>query len=116
MKQVDYRFTALLICTVLGWSLQQVLHLTWPQFDYISGQIKRLQYWRAKNEVFFGVAAAFGDKEDKRNLFDSAGDVFVEEPEPELTYTQEELAAAMAKLDRIRAAQAAKEQEQGQDV
>lgn len=40
----------------------------------------------------------------------------MEEPDPELTYTKEELAAAMAKLDRIKAAQAAKEQEQRQNV
>lgn len=93
-----------------------MLGLTWPQFVYISCQLYRLQYQRAKNEVHFGVCAALGGDKNRQNLMDSAGDFFIEEPEPELTYTQEELAAAMAKLDRIKAAQAAKEQEQGQDV
>ena len=106
-----------MICAVLGWSLQQVLGLTWPQFEYISCKLHRLQYQRAKNEVHFGVCAALGGSRNRENLLKSAGDFLMDEPEPELTYTQEELEAAMAKADKIAAQQAAVEkQERGQHV
>lgn len=81
-----------------------MLRLTWPQFTYISCQLCRLQYQRAKNEVFFGVCASLGGNENRENLMDNAGDFFIEEPEPELTYTQEELDAAMKRADKIAAA------------
>lgn len=95
-----------MICSVLGWSLQQVLNLTWPQFVYISCELHRLQYQRAKNEVHFGVCAALGGETNRKNLIDSAGDFFLEEKQ---TYTKEDLAAAMDKLEKITAAAKAEE-------
>lgn len=108
-KQIDYQFIALDMCAVLGWSLQQVFSLTFPQFQYISCQLHKLQYQRAKNEVFFGVAAALGGKDNRENLMASAGGFLQETEAGNMSYTQEELAAAMDKLNAIIAA----EKEQG---
>lgn len=100
------------ICAVLGWDLRRVLGLTWPQFQYVSLQLHRLQYLRAKNEVFFGVCAALGGENNRQNLLDNAGNFFVEEPEPELQYTSEELAVAEKRMDRITAERRSAEQEE----
>lgn len=81
-----------------------MLRLTWPQFTYISCQLYRLQYQRAKNEVFFGVCASLGGKENRENLLESSGDFFIAEKDPDLSYTQEELDAAMKRADKIAAA------------
>lgn len=105
---MDYQFIALMICSLLGWSLQQVLNLTWPQFEYISLQLYRLQYQRAKNEIHFGICAAM-DSKNRKTLLGIAGDLFMDEPETDLTYTKEELDAAMAKADEIAAQNAAAE-------
>jgi len=99
-QEVDYQFTALLIAHVFGWTIRQVLQLTWPQFEYISLNICRIQYWHAKNEVFFGVSAAFGSEKSKNTLFDSAGDFFIRQ-EPDMSYTPEQLAAAEARMAEI---------------
>lgn len=97
-----------MICAVLHWDLQRVMQLTWPQFEYVSLQLHRLQYMTAKNEVYFGICGALGNAENLRNLLDSAGDFTITD-EPDLTYTPEELAAAMERADRIIAEQQAKE-------
>lgn len=91
-----------------------MLALTWPQFEYISCQLHRLQYQRAKNEVFFGIAAALGGEKNRKNLMESAGG-FVErgaDDAANMSYSEEELAAAMAKIDKIIARQSAAEQEE----
>ncbi len=100
-REVDYQFTALLIAHVFGWTIPQVMALTWPQFEYITYNICRLQYWHAKNEIYFGISAAFGSDKNRDNLFDCAGDFFLKAPEPDMSYTPEQLAAAEARMAEI---------------
>ena len=109
-KPIDYQFIALMICSVLGWSLQQVFSLTWAQFTYISCQLYRLQYQRAKNEIHFGVCAALGGETNRQNLIDSAGGFFLDEPEQKLTYTEEDFKVAMEKVNKITASAKAEEE------
>lgn len=90
-----------MVANAFGWTIDDVLALTWPQFEYITCNINRLQYWRAKNEVFFGVTAALGSDKNRENLFDCAGDFFIRQPEPDMSYTPEELAAAEARMAEI---------------
>ena len=110
MKRIDYQFVALLTCAVLGWSLGEVLSLTWPQFEYITCQLCRIQYNRAKNEVLFGAAAVLGDK-TREALLKSAGDFFFDDEAPVLDFTPEQLAAAEVRMDKILAEQEKQEAE-----
>ena len=91
-----------------GWRIADVLNLTWPQFEYISTNIARLGYWRAKNEVFFGVTAALGGEDSKKNLFACAGEI-VTEPEINMDYTAEDLAAPRKRMQEILAQRRAME-------
>jgi hypothetical protein len=87
-----------------GWSIGQVLGLTWPQFECVTCNLYKLHYWRAKNEVFFGVGAAFGGEKSRRNLFDCAGGFVLDPGGGEaMPYTPEALAAAEARMaDELR--------------
>lgn len=73
--------------------------LTWPQFQYISCNVRRLAYWRARDEVCFGICAALGDEKTKKNLMESAGSIIKEPAMQE--YTQEMLADAEERMRRI---------------
>lgn len=99
------------MCAVLGWSLDAVLSLTWPQWEYISCQLCRIQYNRAKNEVRFGVCASISA--GAAEVLDrSAGDYFFDDA-PKLTYTDEELKIAEARMDEINRQ---REKEEGENV
>lgn len=101
---LDYEFLALLICGAFGWTLPQVFALTWPQFCKVGEEVRRIQFQRAKNEIYFGICAALGGGEMQEILMQSAGDVITEK-QPDLSYTAEQLAAAekrMAELNEQR--------------
>jgi hypothetical protein len=107
---LDFEFLALLICGAFGWTLPQVFSLTLPQFMKAGVEVRRVQFQRAKNEIYFGVCAALGGGETQEDLMQSAGSVLIEPPEPELNYTEEELRQAEARMAAI-IAQRKKEQE-----
>lgn len=84
---------ALEVAAVFGWTLPQVLGLTWPQFNEVSVRAEAIRDRRALHEVFFGVAAAI-DKEAKKNLFASAPELLRDPVAPKLTFTAEQLEMA----------------------
>lgn len=85
---------------MFGWTLQQVFGLTWPQFCNVSALLYKVQFQRAKNEVYFGVCAAIGGEDSQKCLMKSAGS-FLKEDETKLEYTEEEYKAAEARLAEI---------------
>ena len=72
--EIDYPFVALCIAQVFGWTLAEVFALTSPQFLYIAQNLHRVQWQRGKNEVFFGISAAFAEQDARKTLLDGAKD------------------------------------------
>ena len=98
---IDFEFVALCICAVFGWTLPDVFALTWPQFFKVILEVRRIQYQRAKNEVYFGVCAAIGGGEAETDLLNEAGSFMLGEEMPELSYTEEELRIAEERMKAI---------------
>ena len=88
---------ALDTAALFGWTLEQVLGLTWPQFNEVTTRLESLRYRRALHEVFFGTAAAI-DRETKENLFKSTPGLLCEAT-VKLTFTPEQLAIAEARAN-----------------
>ena len=84
---------ALEVAAVFGWTLDQVLGLTWPQFTEVSTKAEAIRCRRSLHEVFFGVAAAL-DSQTKNTLFASAPDLLREPAAPIFTFTQDQLERA----------------------
>ena len=77
---------AICIAERFGWTVGEVLSLTFPQFLAVATKLRRLAYRRALDEV-------------KERLVKAAGD-FLEDAElPE--YTEEELREAQRKMDEL---------------
>lgn len=96
---VDFQFLSLVICSVMGWTLQEVFRLTWPQFSYIASEIQHVQYFKGKNETFFSLCAAFADKADRKQFLKSAEGFVIQKDQPEnLNYTEEDLRAAEKRM------------------
>jgi hypothetical protein len=89
-----------MICSMFGWTLQQVFDLNFRQFMKISCEAQRLQFARTKNEVYLGILAAMTGGEAQEALMESAG-TFLTEAEPKLEYTEEEYKAAEARMEAI---------------
>ena len=90
---------AVCIAERFGWTIGEVLSLTFPQFLAVAMKLRRLAYRRALDEVFYGVAAAFAGGEVKERLVKDAGDFLeaVELPE----YTEEELRIAQKRMEQM---------------
>lgn len=71
--KIDYQFLALAICSVFGWTIEQVFSLTYRQFAYIAAQFQRIQFLKAKNESYFSICAAFGDKQTQKEFLNASG-------------------------------------------
>ena len=96
---VDFQFLALVICSVLGWTLKDVFGLTWDQFCYISSEVRHLQYMRGKNETFYSICAALGEKKTRDDFLKSAEEFVKINDQPEnLNYTEEDLRAAEKRM------------------
>jgi len=105
----DFEIIALSLCAVFGWTLPEVFALTVPQFFKASSETCRLQYQRAKNEVFFGVCAAIGGGEAQEDLFKFAGSSVIDE-KTELPFTEEELRMAEKRMNEIQEEQRRKQE------
>jgi len=96
---VDFQFLALVICSVMGWTLKEVFSLSWAQFCYISSEVRHLQYMRGKNETFYSICAALGDKKVQQDFLKSAGEFVIQNNQPEnLNYSEEDLRAAEKRM------------------
>ena len=93
---------ALEVAAVFGWTLDQVLSLTWPQFSEVSTKTEALRYRRAQCEVFFGVAAAL-DNDAKHNLFASTPELLRDPAAPIFTFTPEQLEKAERRAQELTA-------------
>ena len=93
---------ALEVAAVFGWTLDQVLGLTWPQFSEVSTKTEALRTRRAQCEVFFGVAAAL-DNGAKDNLFASAPSLLREPAAPVFSFTPEQLEKAERRAQELTA-------------
>lgn len=92
------------MAAVFGWTLDQVLSLTWSQFAYVSEQLEALRSRRALSEVFFGVAAALSEDYQKK-LFDCSPGLLREQRPPVFDFTPELLKAAEARAQEYFARQ-----------
>lgn len=90
---------AICIAERFGWTIGEVLSLTFPQFLSVAMKLRLLAYRRALDEVYYGVAAAFAGGEVKERLVKAAGDFLDEAKLPE--YTEEELREAQRKMDKL---------------
>ena len=98
--KVDWQFLALSMCAVFGWTISDVFHLTWPQFMYIGTEIERIEFMRARNEMYFPVCAALGDEKTQTEFLESAGKFVLPDEDPvNLSYTKEDLKRAQARMD-----------------
>lgn len=98
--KVDWQFLALSMCAVFGWTIADVFHLTWPQFMCIGTEIERIEFMRARNEMYFPVCAAFGDKNVQEDFLNSAGKFVLPDDDPvNLSYTEEDLKRAQARMN-----------------
>ena len=113
---LDFEFMALTICAVFGWTLPQVFCLTIPQFFKVCNEAHRVQYQRAKNEVYFGVCAALGNEENRKDLFDSAGSFCLDDGDVELPYTDEELRIAEERMAQVLEQRRKEEEEKNSHV
>lgn len=107
---IDFEFLALLICGAFGWTLPQVFSLTMPQFFKAGAEVQRVQFQRAKNEVYFGICAALGGGDTQKDLMESAGSVLIEDGNALLAYTDDELRAAEERMKAILEEQAKKQE------
>lgn len=77
--KIDYQFLALAICSVFGWTIEQVFRLTYRQFAYIAQEVQRVQFMRAKNESYFSLCAAFGDKKTQKEFLNASGHFVIQD-------------------------------------
>lgn len=97
--KVDFQFLALVICSVFGWTLKDVFSLTWGQFCYIASEVRHVQYFRGKNENYFSICAAFGDKNTQKDFLKQSEGFVIQSEQPEnMSYTKEDLMAAEKRM------------------
>ena len=97
--KIDFEFLALVICSVFGWTLDDVFNLNWAQFCYISSEVRHIQYMRGKNETFYSICAALGEKKTRDIFLKSAEEFIIKNDQPENPdYTEEDLRAAEKRM------------------
>lgn len=98
--KVDWQFLALSMCAVFGWTITDVFRLTWPQFMYIGTELERIEFMRARNEMYFPVCAALGDSKTQGEFLASAGRFVLPDDAPvNISYTEEDLKRAQARMN-----------------
>ena len=96
---VNFQFLALVICSTLGWTLKDVFSLQWGQFCYIASVIRHVQYFRGRNENYFSICAAFGDKKTQKDFLKESEGFVIQDEQPENTnYSEEDLRAAEKRM------------------
>lgn len=75
--------------------------MTSPQFLFIAKNLHRLQWQRGKNEVFYGISAAFAEESGRKTLLDGAKDWLQVKDGAAQTYTPEMLERAKQKAQEL---------------
>ena len=77
--KIDYQLLALAICSVFGWTIEQVFSLNAVQFRYVASVFQKIEFMRAKNENYFSLCAAFGDKKAQKRFLDASGHFVIQD-------------------------------------
>lgn len=105
-KYLDYDFLAVRIMHAFGWTIEYTLSLSWPVFIELFSLIRRVRLDNAIDAMYVPYGAAKYGEDCSRALFDGRGSFFLIDAGETTAYrySPEDVAAARARWERIRAA------------